>query len=290
MPRPYGWLGTFVAMASPCEVHVAGADRATAERVLRRAAGRDLAHRSTSTAAIAPATSCTRSTTAGGRTRRRRRGNGALARLRRRAVRAERRQVRYYLRRAAQSVAFRRQRPRAAARGRRRRCSTAVGWKRVRWKSPELTLLPGMQIDFGGIGKEYAVDRAAALVRPLSSNCLLNFGGDLLALGPLAGGRPWGVGIESLTGGEPPAKHRARASGRSRRAATRAVTCSRTASATATFSIRRQAGPSTMRRARSPSRRRRAPTPACSRRFALLRGRDAEAFLDAQRVKYWALR
>ena len=46
-----------------------------------------------------------------------------------------------------------------------------VGWQKARWQSPELTLLPGMEIDFGGIGKEYAVDRAAALVRPLSSRC-----------------------------------------------------------------------------------------------------------------------
>ena len=55
-----------------------------------------------------------------------------------------------------------------------------VGWDKVRWQAPELTLLPGMEIDLGGIGKEYAVDRAAALVRPLSTHCLFNFGGDLL--------------------------------------------------------------------------------------------------------------
>ena len=63
-----------------------------------------------------------------------------------------------------------------------------VGWQKARWQAPELTLLPGMEIDFGGIGKEYAVDRAAALVRPLSSRCLLNFGGDLFALGPQEAG------------------------------------------------------------------------------------------------------
>jgi thiamine biosynthesis lipoprotein len=56
-----------------------------------------------------------------------------------------------------------------------------------------------MEIDLGGIGKEYAVDRAAALVRRLSTRCLLNFGGDLLALGPQQGSAPWRVGIESLT-------------------------------------------------------------------------------------------
>jgi thiamine biosynthesis lipoprotein len=73
-----------------------------------------------------------------------------------------------------------------------------VGWDKVRWHTPEITLPRGMEVDFGGIGKEYAVDRAAALVRPLSSQCLLNFGGDLLALGPQVGGAPWRVGIESV--------------------------------------------------------------------------------------------
>ena len=55
-----------------------------------------------------------------------------------------------------------------------------------------------MEIDFGGIGKEYAVDRAAALAGPLTERCLLNFGGDLRALGPRANGRPWQVGIEAV--------------------------------------------------------------------------------------------
>src|SRR5689334_21203735 len=44
-----------------------------------------------------------------------------------------------------------------------------VGWDKVRWRAPELTLAPGMEIDLGGIGKEYAVDCAAALVRPVTT-------------------------------------------------------------------------------------------------------------------------
>jgi thiamine biosynthesis lipoprotein len=73
-----------------------------------------------------------------------------------------------------------------------------VGWRRVHWKSPVIVLEPGMEIDFGGIGKEYAVDCAATLVTPLTERCLLNFGGDLRALGPRANGRPWQVGIEAV--------------------------------------------------------------------------------------------
>jgi thiamine biosynthesis lipoprotein len=71
-----------------------------------------------------------------------------------------------------------------------------IGWPRVRFEPPYLTLQPGMEIDFGGIGKEYAVDRAGALVRALHTHSLLNFGGDLLAVGPRPHGRPWLVGIE----------------------------------------------------------------------------------------------
>ena len=37
-----------------------------------------------------------------------------------------------------------------------------VGWSKVKWRRPVLTLLPDMEIDFGGIGKEYAVDQALA--------------------------------------------------------------------------------------------------------------------------------
>ncbi len=38
-----------------------------------------------------------------------------------------------------------------------------IGWDRVRWEDHALTLRPGMQIDLGGVGKEYAVDRCAGL-------------------------------------------------------------------------------------------------------------------------------
>ena len=53
------------------------------------------------------------------------------------------------------------------------------------WQAPVLTLTPGMQIDFGGIGKEYAVDRAVGLLSTRSDvPCLVNFGGDLAVTRP----------------------------------------------------------------------------------------------------------
>jgi len=53
-----------------------------------------------------------------------------------------------------------------------------------------------MELDFGGIGKEYAVDRAYELLATrLYVPFLINFGGDLRANRPPAQGT-WQVGIE----------------------------------------------------------------------------------------------
>ena len=72
-----------------------------------------------------------------------------------------------------------------------------VGWQRVSWQRPELTLPAGMEIDLGGIGKEYAVDRVLALLAADAGVPLLvNFGGDLAVSGPRADGSAWQVGIE----------------------------------------------------------------------------------------------
>lgn len=72
-----------------------------------------------------------------------------------------------------------------------------VGWPRVTWENRKLTLPRGMEIDLGGIGKEYAVDRAAALVaQNVRSPFLLNFGGDLFASRPRRGGALWSIGID----------------------------------------------------------------------------------------------
>jgi thiamine biosynthesis lipoprotein len=74
-----------------------------------------------------------------------------------------------------------------------------VGWHKVLWRRPTLVLQPGMQIDFGGIGKEYAVDEAARLVEDLAPglSCLINFGGDVAVRNPRRDGAPWRVGVEA---------------------------------------------------------------------------------------------
>ncbi len=72
-----------------------------------------------------------------------------------------------------------------------------VGWHRVTWKDAALSMPPGMEIDLGGVGKEYAVDRAAALLGSQTDGAfLVNFGGDLFAAGPRRGGAPWSVGVD----------------------------------------------------------------------------------------------
>jgi len=74
-----------------------------------------------------------------------------------------------------------------------------VGWRQVSWDRPILRLQPGMEIDFGGIGKQYAVDRAFALAEAHSAMpVLVNLGGDLRMSGPRQDGTPWPVAIEDL--------------------------------------------------------------------------------------------
>jgi thiamine biosynthesis lipoprotein len=71
-----------------------------------------------------------------------------------------------------------------------------VGFERLEWQRPLLTLPAGMELDFGGIGKEYAVDLAYdRLAAHCSAPFLLNFGGDLRANRPPAQGC-WQVGVE----------------------------------------------------------------------------------------------
>lgn len=71
-----------------------------------------------------------------------------------------------------------------------------IGFGKLEWEPPRLLLPEGMELDFGGIGKEYAVDRAYELLAARATTpFLVNFGGDLRANRPPSHG-PWQVGIE----------------------------------------------------------------------------------------------
>jgi len=286
--RGSNWLGLFQAMASPCEVHVGDADRAIAERVAALAAA-EAQRIEAKFSRYRRGNIIDTINTAGGRPIV---VDDETARLLDYATRLHELSDGMFditsgvLRRAwrfdgsdrvpsAEAVAA---------------LLPIVGWDKVSWRAPELTLPPGMEIDLGGIGKEYAVDSAAALVRPVSTQCLLNFGGDLLALGPQYGGAPWRVGVESVSDAGAVARHieltigALATSGDSRRfllkdgkrychvldprsgwpvvGAPRSVTV---AAATCT-----EAG--------------------MLATLALLQGADAEAFLEAQGAQFWALR
>src|SRR5688572_18646151 len=74
-----------------------------------------------------------------------------------------------------------------------------VGWQKVKWTRPVVSLLPGMQIDFGGVAKEYAVDQAARAASIVSTApTLVNFGGDLAVTRARSGEQSWRVGIEGI--------------------------------------------------------------------------------------------
>jgi FAD:protein FMN transferase len=71
-----------------------------------------------------------------------------------------------------------------------------IGFEKLKWQSPIIELPLGMELDLGGIGKEYAVDRAYELLsKKAPGPFLVNFGGDLRASGPPPNGF-WQVGIE----------------------------------------------------------------------------------------------
>ncbi len=76
-----------------------------------------------------------------------------------------------------------------------------IGWQKIQWKKPVLTMQQGMEIDFGGIGKEYAVDRSAVLIAMQTQfkHILINYGGDINAIGPRASGKPWEIGLQDPT-------------------------------------------------------------------------------------------
>ncbi len=73
-----------------------------------------------------------------------------------------------------------------------------VGWNRVERQGNAIRLpMAGMEIDFGGVGKEYAADRAAAVVADQGvRHGYVNLAGDIRLVGPKPDGTPWIIGIQ----------------------------------------------------------------------------------------------
>lgn len=167
-----------------------------------------------------------------------------------------------------------------------------VGWEKVAWDRPTLTLQPGMQIDFGGIGKEYAVDKPAGLaVDNSNAPMLLNFGGDVVATSSPGNSSGWQVGIEALES--------------SARKADRIIRLSQGALATSGDARRfilkdgvrygHILDPGTGWPIKDTPRSVTVAADTCTEAgmlatLAMLRGADAEEFLQAQDVQFWQQR
>jgi thiamine biosynthesis lipoprotein len=167
-----------------------------------------------------------------------------------------------------------------------------VGWTRVAWDGKRVRLEPGMELDLGGIGKEYAADRAAGLVAESSkASCLINLGGDLVVTRPREGLEPWLVGIEMPDAPAPVAAQQIRLS----------AGALATSGDTKRFLLKDGVryghilDPTTGWPVRDAPRSVTVAAGTCLdagmlATFAMLEGRNAEAFLEAQAVRHWVLR
>lgn len=72
-----------------------------------------------------------------------------------------------------------------------------IGLLKLSWQKPVLSFpTPGLELDFGGIGKEYAVDRCIDTLRSLGfEHALVEMAGDIRACGALPDGSPWRVAV-----------------------------------------------------------------------------------------------
>jgi thiamine biosynthesis lipoprotein len=165
-----------------------------------------------------------------------------------------------------------------------------------------LRLPEGMELDLGGIGKEYAADRVLGLLMARSTRPLLvNLGGDLVVSGARADGSAWTVGIESLAANLPqPAMDSSTASDA-------AALLSLRAGALATSGDARRfvlnggvryghiLDPRSGWPVRGAPRSVTVAAPTCTEAgllstLAMLQGAGAEAWLAAQGVPHWVLR
>lgn len=73
-----------------------------------------------------------------------------------------------------------------------------IGWDQVERDGRHVRLKQaGMELDFGGFGKEYAADRAATMMAANGAkHGYVNLAGDLRVLGPKPDGAPWMIGIQ----------------------------------------------------------------------------------------------
>ena len=72
-----------------------------------------------------------------------------------------------------------------------------VGWGKVKLEKKAITLPKGFELDLGGVGKEYAVDRCVSLIKlEHKTSVLVNLGGDIAVTGPKSDKSPWLISID----------------------------------------------------------------------------------------------
>lgn len=171
-----------------------------------------------------------------------------------------------------------------------------VGLDKCRWQPPFFTLPKAAEIDLGGIGKEYAVDRVLQLLQqhsPPGVCFLVNFGGDLACHGPRQSGSPWVIGVQSTASHSP------------LQSASDAISLSRGAIATSGDTHRHLffqgnklshvLNPLTGYPVSDTPQSVTVSAPSCTlagmlATFAMLQGAGAEAFLAEQNVRCWVQR
>jgi len=164
-----------------------------------------------------------------------------------------------------------------------------IGWNKVTWSKPYLTLPEGMEIDFGGIGKEYAVDKTAQLLTARSNvSMVVNFGGDLFVTGLRANGSPWRIGVDD------PDASGAHALAQLQLARGGVATSGDARRFLLKDNIRygHILNPTTGWPVRDAPRSVTVAAPTCVEAgmlttFAMLQGKNAEAFLKEQAVQHW---
>ncbi len=71
-----------------------------------------------------------------------------------------------------------------------------VGFNKIHWDGHNITLPKSMEIDLGGVVKEYAADCACQVLMDQGIECgLVDLGGDISVVGSRPSNQPWMVGI-----------------------------------------------------------------------------------------------
>ena len=73
-----------------------------------------------------------------------------------------------------------------------------TGFEKLSWDNSSLKMPVGMELDLGGVVKEYAADTLAAKANQMGiKHGLINLGGDIAIIGCKPDGKPWPVGIRN---------------------------------------------------------------------------------------------